>query len=85
MKPVEINVIGTKVRVQGENAQKIQEYAEFLDNFLREINTTHGTLDQKTLFILAGLNLTEQIFELKEKNDQLSQELNKVNSLLQNL
>lgn len=84
-KQIEINVIGHRVKVQGDNAQRIQEYAEYLDNYLRDINSTHSTLDQKTMFILAGMNLVEQIFELKEKNDDLSQELNKVSSLLQNL
>ncbi|HOD53721.1 MAG TPA: cell division protein ZapA [Candidatus Cloacimonadota bacterium] len=85
MKKVDVNVFGQKVSVTGDNAQLIQEYAEYLDTWLRNLSKQYGTLDQKTLFILSGLNLVERIYELEAKNKDLEKELNKVNSLLQTL
>lgn len=85
MKQIEINVIGHRVKVMGENSQHVQQYAEYLDNYLREISAQYNCLDQKTMFILTGLNLVEKIFELEEKNKELSKELNNVSALLQNL
>ncbi|HOQ79495.1 MAG TPA: cell division protein ZapA [Candidatus Cloacimonadota bacterium] len=85
MEVVEIKVLGHTLPVKGDNAQKIKEYARYLDSYLREVSDTLGFVDQKTLFILAGLNFVETIYTLKEKNEMLEQELNKVNSLLQDL
>ncbi len=85
MKKVDVNVVGHKVTVMGDNIQLIQEYAEHLDTCLRDLSHQYGTIEQKTLFILAGLNLVEKIYELEAKNKTLEKELSKVSSLLQNL
>lgn len=82
-KQIDINVLGQKLRVQGDNAQTIQAYAEFLDNYLRKVAESNPLIDQKTLFLIAGLNLVEEVFILKEDNHRLKTELDKLNSLVQ--
>lgn len=84
-KQIDINILGQKLKVRGDNSQKIQEYAEYLDNFLRKLTENYGLIDQKTLFMIAGLNLVEEVFVLKEENNKLKNELDKLNSMLQTI
>ncbi len=84
-KQIDINILGQRLKVQGENSQKIQEYAEYLDNFLRKMTESYGLIDQKTLFMIAGLNLVEKVFELNVENNKLRTELDKLNSMLQTI
>ena len=71
MKTLDVNVLGQRVPVKGENAQKIREYADYLDAYLRELSHNIGVIEQKTLHIVAGLNLVETIFYLKKKTKDL--------------
>jgi len=85
MKSIEIELLGRKYFFKSDNPEKLQETAKYLESQLEELNSRFNTVDQKKLFVLYALTITEKYFSAIENNKQISKEFEQINSLLNDL
>ncbi len=80
MQTVEVVILGKKYRLRSDDPDKLQEYATNLNNTLDEITAKYGLVDAKDTLTLAGMILTEQLFNLTEESEQFKKEIDRLHS-----
>ncbi len=85
MKAIEIEILGKKYYFKGDDPDGLKKTAQYLESQLEELNQRFNTVDQKKLFVLYSLIITEKYFAEKENNEKLSSELEQINNLLNNV
>ena len=85
-KNVQINIFGQEYSVKAPaDASYIKKIAEYLDSKMREVQDGFSTTQSSTrIAILAGMNITDELFNARKKGD--SEEIDveeKITSLIE--
>jgi len=80
---VKVSIYGEEYPIRGDgDIEYIKKIAEFVDGKMREISEKSYIKSPKDIAVLTALNIASDLFELKEKEKQLSQLTGKAQSLL---
>jgi cell division protein ZapA (FtsZ GTPase activity inhibitor) len=80
MQTVEVVIFGKKFRLRSENPEQLKEYAAYLNSTLDEIAAKYGLVDAKDTLTLAGMILTEKLFQQTETSENLKKEIDRLHS-----
>jgi cell division protein ZapA len=83
---VRVNIFGQEYTVKAPaEANYIKEIAEFVDAKMREVQDTLSTAQSSTrIAILAAMNISDELFTLRNERDQLTSDVeNRVASLIE--
>ncbi len=82
MQPIEIELFGRKLRIKGDNPEKVREYAKFLNAQLEDIQSKIEFTDHTNLILFGALIITEKYFQEREMNSALAEEMNRLNDMI---
>jgi len=82
MNSVEVVIYGRKYKLKGEDTQKLRLIAEKLNNQLLELGEQYELLEFNKLLLLCGLQLQEKLLDLSKANQELKDELEKMNQMI---
>ncbi len=82
MQPIDIELFGRKLRIRGDNPAKVQEYADFLNAQLEELQSKVEFTDHTNLILFAALIITEKYFQERDMNSALAEEMNRLNDMI---
>lgn len=65
---ITVNILGSEYTIKGAGEPEyIISLANYLNNKMLEIQETLGLKDEKKIAILAAINITDELFELRKK------------------
>jgi len=71
-----VEIFGQEYKVKGVgNPQYIHKIAGYVDKKMREIAHSSGIMSQSRIAILAALNITDELYQEKEKRAKVQMEL----------
>jgi cell division protein ZapA (FtsZ GTPase activity inhibitor) len=82
MSSVEVEIYGRKYKLKGEDTGKLRLIAEKLNQQLIEMGEQYDLLDFHKLLLLCGLQLQEKVIELGKSNQELKDELERMNQMI---
>jgi cell division protein ZapA (FtsZ GTPase activity inhibitor) len=82
MSSIEVEIFGRKYKLKGEDTQKLRLIAEKLNQQLLELGDQHELLEFNKLLLLCSLQLQEKVLELTSSNQELKDELERMNQLI---
>ncbi|MBC8313511.1 MAG: cell division protein ZapA [Candidatus Cloacimonetes bacterium] len=83
MNNISVNIFGNEYSIAGDaESSEIEKYAKYLDTKLAELSANTDIDSKYKLAILCGLNIIEEMFEKREKIDNIEKRLEKVSRLL---
>jgi cell division protein ZapA (FtsZ GTPase activity inhibitor) len=82
MSSIEVEIYGRKYKIKGEDPQKLLLIAEKLNSQLIELGEQHELLEFNKLLLLCSLQLQEQILDLNKTNQDLKDELERMNQMI---
>jgi len=82
MKAIEIEILGRKYYFKSDDPERLKETARHLESQLEELNERFNTVDQNKLFVLYSLMLLEKYIAEIDNNKKLSEELEQIKNLL---
>lgn len=67
---IEVEIFGSAYQVRGEkDSEHLQEVAQLVDERMREIAEHVSTVDTAKIAILAALNIADELFRCREKQE----------------
>ncbi|MBM4399081.1 MAG: cell division protein ZapA [Candidatus Cloacimonetes bacterium] len=81
MSSVEVEIYGRKYKLKGDDVQKIRLIADKLSQLLTELGEQYD-LDFNKLLLLCSLQLQEKVIELGKTNQELKDELERMNQMI---
>jgi len=76
---VAVDIFGQTYTIVGsESSSHVREVASMVDDRMREISTRNPYLDSAKIAVLTAVNSVHDYLKLKEKIEQLEEELNKL-------
>jgi cell division protein ZapA (FtsZ GTPase activity inhibitor) len=82
MSSVEVEIYGRKYKLKGDDTQKLRLIAEKLNQQLMELGEQYELLEFNKLLLLCSLQLQEKIIELNKTNQELKDELERMNQMI---
>ncbi len=82
MSSIEVEIFGRKYKLKGEDTQKLRLIAEKLNTHLIELGEQYELLEYNKLLLLCSLQLQEKIIELTKNNQELKDELERMNQMI---
>lgn len=82
MESVELEVLGKKYYFRVDNPATFRKHAALVIRELESLEKKFNTVDQRKLFLLCTLMITEKYFNEVEKNKSLTQEIERINALI---
>jgi len=82
MSSIEVEIYGRKYKIKGEDPQKLLLIAEKLNSQLIELGEQHELLEFNKLLLLCSLQLQEQLLDLNKTNQDLKDELDRMNQMI---
>jgi cell division protein ZapA len=83
---VKVSIYGEEYPIRGDgDIDDIKKIAEYVDGKMREISEKSYIKSPKDIAVLAALNIASDLFELKEKEKQLTVLTGRTQSLLNKL
>lgn len=82
MSSVEVEIYGRKYKLKGDDTSKLRLIAEKLNKQLTELGEQNELLEFSKLLLLCSLQLQEQILELTKSNQELKDDLDRMNHLI---
>jgi len=79
---VEVEIFGRKYKLKGDDPKKLFHIAETLDKSLIELSSEYEALEFNKLLMLCALLQQEQIMDLTNSNQELKDELDRMNQLI---
>ena len=79
---VEVEIYGRKYKLKGDDVQKIRLIADKLSQLLTELGEQYDSLDFNRLLLLCSLQLQEKVIELGKANQELKEELERMNQMI---
>ena len=83
---VQISIFGQEYSVKAPaNPEYIKKIAEFLDEKMREVQSGFSTTQSSTrIAILAGMNITDELFNSRQSGDSVNNDVEqKISSLIE--
>lgn len=78
MPRTEIHILGQKYALKGEDSEEhLKNVASFLDRKIREALGQSPNMTPLNASILAALNITQELFDLRKERDIITKELSK--------
>jgi cell division protein ZapA len=89
-KQLRVNIFGAEYVLKAtENEDQIKQIAAYVDQKMREVNTTQALGSNLKIAILAALNIAEELFQTQEYQERLIEQINhesmKLNRSLQDV
>jgi cell division protein ZapA len=85
-KSVKVTIYGEEYPIRGDgDIEYIKKIAAYVDSRMREVAEKSYVKSPKDVSVLAALNIASDLFELKEKAEQLDEMTGKTQSLLDKL
>jgi len=83
---VEVSILGQKYILKGEGSQEyLKELANFVDSRIKEILKDAPNMPPLKAAILASINISDELFKLKERERALIDYVNKKTELLESI
>ena len=87
---IEVRIFGQTYQIKaGADSDHIKRVAQHVDEKMREIASATPTVDTLKIAVLAALNITEELFQLKkqkrEGDKELERRAEKLNQILDSL
>jgi cell division protein ZapA (FtsZ GTPase activity inhibitor) len=82
MSSIEVEIFGRKYKLKGEDTQKLSLIAEKLNAQLTELGEQYELLEFNKLMLLCSLQLQEKVIELGKTNQELKDELERMNQMI---
>ncbi len=79
---IEVEIYGRKYKLKGEDPQKLCHIAEKLNEQLLELSEQHELLEFNKLMLLCSLQLQEKVLDLGKANQELKDELERMNQMI---
>jgi cell division protein ZapA len=71
-----VEIFGQEYKIKGVgNPQYIHKIAGYVDKKMREIAHSSGIMSQSRIAILAALNITDELYQVREAREKAEQEL----------
>ncbi len=85
MQSVEVEILGRRYRLRGEDPDKIVSYADYLNKELNNLAQHMEFADSTQVLVLGALGIVEQLFLEREQKDGLQDEMDRLRGLLESL
>ncbi len=85
MKSIEVEILGKKYVFKSDNPEQLIRCTDYLKEELEEFGKKYSTINQNKLYVLYALKLTEKLFAEMDKNEDLAQKIEQINSLLKHI
>ena len=85
MKSIEIKILGRTYYFRSDEPEKLIETAEYVESQLEKLNERFNTVDQNKLLVLYALSMTEKYLSEIDDYKNLSEKLEQINDLLDNI
>ena len=73
---VSVNINGSDYVLKSDYPEEhVIKLANYVDNVIKELRDAHQNLSQVQLFLLASLNIADELFMAKEENNAIKKEL----------
>jgi cell division protein ZapA (FtsZ GTPase activity inhibitor) len=72
---VEVEILGRVFRLQGDEPERIQAFAEYVNTHVARIQSRFDVIDSGKILGLAALNIAEAFFNAQSENQVLKGEL----------
>lgn len=73
---IQVEIYGQTYQIKaGANPEYIKNIAKYVDLKMREISSATPTVDSLKIAVLAALNITDEFFQLKMKQQDVDREL----------
>ena len=87
---IEVRIFGQTYQIKaGADSDHIKRLAQYVDEKMRDIASGTPTVDTLKIAVLAALNITEELFQLKrqkrEGDKELERRAEKLNQILDSL
>lgn len=82
MQSVEVEIFGRRFRLKSDNPVRTAQVADEINRQIEELNSTFDNLDFTKLLLLICLQQQEQILALDEKNITLSNDIDRLNTMI---
>lgn len=82
MNSIEVEIYGRKYKLKGEDTQKLLLIADKLNKQLTELGEQYDLLEFNKLLLLCSLQLQEKILDLTKSNQELKEELERMNQMI---
>ena len=86
---IKVNIGGREYSLRGDDEQTIRDTANLVNTKYEDIVSQHGDLPDKTISVLASLNIAEESLNYQRSNlatqEVLITELDKMTDFLENL
>ena len=71
-----VEIFGQEYKIKGVgNPQYVHKIAGYVDKKMREIAHSSGIMSQSRIAILAALNITDELYQVRETREKAEQEL----------
>jgi cell division protein ZapA len=78
MPKTEIQILGQKYALKGESSEEhLKQVASFLDGKIREVLGKSPNMTPLNAAILAALNITQELFDLRKEREIITKEVEK--------
>ena len=82
MSSIEVDIYGRKYKLKGDDTAKLRLIAEKLNIHLMELGDQYELLEFNKLLLLCSLQLQEKVIELNKVNQELKDELERMNQMI---
>jgi cell division protein ZapA len=73
MNSVEVYILGQRYTIKGEASEEhIRKLAAFVDSKLKEVHNSSPNISPVKASILAALNIADELFKLKNEQDEMT-------------
>lgn len=81
---VVVEIFGGQYRVRGDcDSEKIREIARYVDGKMKEVASTTPVSSLASIAILAALNITEELFRVRDERENFLREIDLVTTRMQ--
>ncbi len=76
MRTFDVKILGQRYKVRSDEGEEyINGLAEYVNNQIGEVQKTTKTVATHNLAILAAMNIADNLFKAKEREDQIKKEV----------
>ena len=68
---VSITLLGEPFRIRGGSQEEVEALARFVEGKVEEIRLRNSALPLRSLLLLAGLNIAEELFRERKEHEEL--------------
>ena len=72
-KEIRVRIFNSEYNLQGEETEKVERIANYVDNVMNRINSESPNQSEETIAVVSALNIAEDFFKEKD-NSILSEE-----------